>query len=502
MSTFYGVASGTTRVIGNQPALPVITITPAIAGDYGFRYRRFVSITNNSPNALNNYPYNIADTVLDTAALILDGDMLATGDDLRVYIDGVEVKRWFGGGGIDSTTTKIWVNWTQPAKSDMTLGDVIAGTGDVATITIENTAANIALLPNIPANGNVLIGSEIFVYTGVNVGLRQLTGCARAERETSAAAHSASDVVKFVTHDVWIYYGNPTVAPYVVDDTKKPVIDLVNSTNNSHIYTEFGSNDGLRTGSWVNTKGFRVNALGNIIISGGPATMYTGYERGLNTNPWEVIGIAGPSFWQLYNPCGISHIKMEGRKWQQSYVGWDPQVHISMDGTTFAFLWSESAPSLFATWQYLDVHDQDIVSPFALYPFYFRFGNFGGVLVGNGVTQGHNYEAGDITVGVAYPPTISVSAEDDFSFTLNTTMTNSAGYSMQIELPVKPGSYVIVDTKEKTVRYSDGSNQINAIVDMPVRTEWFPLVPGVDNDISITESGNVAFGFAWEDRAM
>jgi hypothetical protein len=52
MQTLYGTASGTIVPIGNQSALPVITITPTAGGGYGFSYKQFVTIINNSPNPL------------------------------------------------------------------------------------------------------------------------------------------------------------------------------------------------------------------------------------------------------------------------------------------------------------------------------------------------------------------------------------------------------------------------------------------------------------------
>ena len=286
----------TLNLLGNQPALPTITITPT-AGTSGFTYRRFVTIINNSLNPLTNYPLNLTGAGMDTAAMVTAGKMLSSGNDLRIFIDGVEVKRWFQ--DFDTANTLVWINWTQPGNSNMTLGANILITGDVPTITIQNTAAKTAKIPLIPTSGNIKIGNEIYVYTGVDIKARQLTGCTRAERETSASAHSIGDVIYFVTHDVWFCYGNPSIEAYVVDDTTRPIIEL-NSSNTSHIYADFGSNVNARSGAWVPT-GYRQGA-------GGGNGLYTGYQNGLETDPWEVMGANGLSNWKLYNPCGITDI--------------------------------------------------------------------------------------------------------------------------------------------------------------------------------------------------
>ena len=45
-------------------------------------------------------------------------------------------------------------------------------------------------------------------------------------------------------------------------------------------------------------------------------------------------------------------------------------------------------------------------------------------------------------------------------------------------------------------------NQINAILDFPIRAEWFPLLPSEANAITITDLGNVTYLFTWEDRSL
>jgi len=518
-----GTGNGTITPLGNQPALPIITITPTGAGSFGFLYKRFVQIINKSPNALNSYPLDITNGGLNTAALVAAGKMLASGGDLRIFVDGVEVKRWFGGGGINSATTTIWINWTQPANTNMTLGAAIAGAGAVGTITLEETAANIALMPTIPITGNILIGTEIFVYTGVNVGLRQLTGCTRAERLTSAGAHSVGDTVYFVTHDVWMYYGDATITrPYVVDDTNKPIINLVTSTNTSHVYEEFGNPAGLRSGQWV---GSSLDTSGgqwvgsSLDTSGGQSTgsstkLYSAAQGvGLmppGVNPYTAIGILSLSdivsqylrfiaYWQLYNPCGITTVTATGNKFRADVYWPEIKLQAAITVGTWDVIWTEATPVASGGFEALDAHSS--VALGASYPYIILslYGEPPYSYLGNTLIDFTEFTA---VIDSTQVPTISVSSENS-NFQMKSTLTNAAnGYTMLLNLSLALNTTVIVNTKEKTIVLFDGTNAINALVDMPIRAEWFPLLPSQANLISITDAAQITFAFSYEDRAL
>lgn len=493
-----GTGTGTLAPIGNQPALPVITITPLAAGinDFGFTHQRFITIINNSPNALVDYPIDVTNGGLDTAALVTAGKMLANGDDCRIYVDGVDVKRWFGGGGINNASTSIWINFNQPANSNMTLGTAIAGAGDITVIQIENLAANVAAIQNIPLKGNVLIDSEIFVYTGVDKGALQLTGVTRAERQTSAGAHSSGDIIYFVTHDVWLYYGNPNIESYVVDDTYKPIINLTTSTNGSHVYDEFYTVDGKRTAQWK--KGTILPALG--------AVHYTATENTI-ADPATVAGMwcLGASLltWTIYNPCGFTEITtLTGKKYADIAV-FNAFMVWSMFGITYNSLFDESDPTPAGGWEALATHTNIPTPPISVDPYYKAY-YLQLWCYGPGGASASAMEIGATTLEIdsAKVPTISLAAEST-NFNLHSVITNAAtGFSITIDVSLQFFTYITVDTKNKRVTLYDGSNQINAIQDFPIRAQWFPLLPMRDNAISITDEGNVQYVFTWEDRSL
>ncbi len=500
-----GTGAATTTPLGNQPALPVITITPTApgAGSPGPVFKKFIAIVNNSTKPLINYPLNLTGAGLDTAALIAAGDMLANGDDLRIFTGaGVEIPRWFGGGGINSTTTKIWINWNQVANANMTLGAAIAGTGPVSTITIQNTPANVATIKTIPNAGGILIGSEIFIYTGKNILTLQLTGVTRAERLSSEAAHSIGDTTKLIG-GIWMYYGWPSSPAYVANDTNKPIIDLAQSTNVAHVYTEFLESTGQRTGKWDK----RVISANPYVVYGKTyqSELYTISHGGGDADPAVVIGtlLAGPGDlgWKYYNPCGITHIATVGEKYSINVaVAFNCSLRAGVDGIAYPFVvYSEDSPTLITTWQ--PAGSGGTIALGSTY-YYLYLRSYASPLEAASKIVRQLNELTSAVITVANPPTINTSAVNE-NFTLHSIMTNAAtGLSMELKLAMKFDTYVVIDTKNKTVTLYDGTNAINMIIDMPVRAEWFPFLPDQENEITTVEDGEVTYAFAYEDRYL
>ncbi|MBK8609075.1 MAG: hypothetical protein IPL84_03810 [Chitinophagaceae bacterium] len=64
-----------------------------------------------------------------------------------------------------------------------------------ANITDSATTIPVTSVEDLPTRGDVIIGSEIIRYSGLDLSGINLTGCVRGERSTTAAAHSAADSV-------------------------------------------------------------------------------------------------------------------------------------------------------------------------------------------------------------------------------------------------------------------------------------------------------------------
>jgi len=95
---------------GNVPTYPIIRLTPTAqrttqTADVGWTYRLRYTVTNNGDEPLFRYPVRIS--LGPTTGLVTDGLTLASGDDCRVWLDGVEQARtlvdW------NTASSDIWV---------------------------------------------------------------------------------------------------------------------------------------------------------------------------------------------------------------------------------------------------------------------------------------------------------------------------------------------------------------------------------------------------------
>ena len=84
--------------------------------------------------------------------------MQADGDDLRVWVNGIEVDRWLQ--DIDTATTQVWVNLDWQPLEEGSLATAVAATGAITTLDLNED------ISGFPSNGVLIVGSEAFVYTG------------------------------------------------------------------------------------------------------------------------------------------------------------------------------------------------------------------------------------------------------------------------------------------------------------------------------------------------
>lgn len=277
--------------------------------------------------------------------------MEADGGDIQVLVDGVAVDYWLQ--DMNNATTQVWINLDLLPARDTTLGIAIASSGSISTITLENTTVNITNLYNMPNNGLVLIGSELFSYTGKNMATRQLTGVARSVNGTSSAAHSISDDIRWIEHDIYIYHGIHTLPSFTVDDDNKPYIEL-DSTNNSWEWdatfsrTDTDKTWHLLTGCW--RSGYPANwdnadyydrNIGATITYGyyesmstsSPSTQTTEadvifsvlgqyfLDTGYIPSPIQYADYGAPGF--VHIPAGFTHVAATGKRWMSSAAGTD-----------------------------------------------------------------------------------------------------------------------------------------------------------------------------------
>lgn len=222
---------------GNRRTWPVVTITPnqaktAGANDYKYViYRGFA--VNRAPLPLIDCPVYLSDVSgaqarFDSAAIVTAGNALASGNDVRVWVDGQEVPRWLV--GWNTTSTDIVTVLSFPPAPAITLAAAMTSTApaDGGSIALRGE------LEALPPSGAVVIDNEVIAYSGVDLVSRSILAIRRAFWGTTAAAHAAAAPV----------YPNPRL--YVVGSGKtsasspdlpaQPAVDLASSSNQAWLW--------------------------------------------------------------------------------------------------------------------------------------------------------------------------------------------------------------------------------------------------------------------------
>lgn len=465
---------------GPDRAFPhVIRIQPTKAKTGGYAYRKWIKVKWPVSDSASQHPTDICDDSFNTFALVGGAKMQADGDDLRVWVDGAEVDRWLD--GINGLTTKVWVNLDWQPKQTATLDTAIAGAGAVTDIVVNES------ILDFPDSGFLEIGSEIFTYTSKSNALKTFSGCTRAQRGSSAAAHSAGDAVEWIQHDIWILYGNSSATAPDTDDTKKPIFNLSTSTNGSWDYDEFGSAD-PRTGQWA------------FISYSNGTTKYTA-NQGANADPYSEMGIYdnynADGMWYIRHPCLISNVNFQnGEKYSANLGGiWDAGI-VSWDdgGTGFTTEDTIAEPATVSTWG--SWSDSEAIANKKHVGFYLR-------CVDNLVAV-RRLEVADVTLTIANTPTITLGSEVS-NYDLDCILTNNdtgqairvtrAFMSLNDQIQIDTYNFQVYDYANDEPAYSALS-----LVGGP-RRDWFYLAPG-DNDIQFDEdgAGEVTITIEWDER--
>lgn len=467
---------------GNQYARPVIRITPTAGKPGGFTYQRWIRIYNQTIRSFTNYPFNVVGTVLDTQALIAAGKMQIAGNDLRIYINGVEADRWLD--GINTVNTKVWINFNLSAKQEFTLKTAIAGAGAVSQIEVNE---DISAMPN---EGTLLIDNEAFTYTSKNITTRIFNGTVtRSAKFTAAAVHAIGATVRWIEHDVWMYYGDAALAAPTPDDTCRPILNMNTSTNLSWDYDDFRDTATLRSGIW--------SPSGTIIYTadhGGIADPAS--EMGIKQHTWT---FSETGLWQIYQPAGITNWNFANGEKMRTGAYWFEACALqrSNDGSSWTTEYGIPTPAASGTWEAWN--DNRALGATSLYA----------RLYGNqkpNMPLAVYVEVSDVTLTLSASgiPSVSLGAENS-QYQLNCRLTNTATDEyIELVWAMSLNYALEIDTEASTITYlKDNSNAFAALKPIdPPRQDWLYLLDGQANAIRYDETGmtGVTLSLEWYDR--
>jgi hypothetical protein len=488
-TTWSVTATGQTQAItnaGNRKVGPKITLTPTSAKTGGLSYRRWVPIYNNL-DVSYNAPLDITAGGLDTAALTT-AKMQADGDDFRVWVDGVEVDRWLD--SMDTTTTKCWVNLNLGPRREGTTNTTIAGAGAITTITLSKTKANLEFLHAMAAAVNkvVLIDSEAFIFTGVNLVTYQLTGVTRTQRGTTIAAHTQPKTVRWIEHDIWILYGDSTLTAPDVDDDNKPIFSLA-STNGAWAFTNFYDADSARTGMW---KGELLSSrTGLSYVYTAPANTFVDPSTSLGlaligSSDFQVQNETGTLDWIFSHPATITTVLFSGDKYMTG--SWPAIVGLQYLVTNAAWFTADNQaePAVTYSWESFGPTTVSIASP---YPNSIRFVIDG--LLSSAISEMAlvQFDTVTTTFSSSNLPTIAVGAEAAAYYFDLTITNNTSGEYIKVAVPCVLNETVTIDAENKEAYLSDGA-RVNVTLSTD-RAEWLDLSVGA-NTLQYDDTGTAA----------
>lgn len=506
LTTLYADASVSNQINqagGINASVTTIPIDTAVGGGLpiagmGYVDSEQIRWTGKTGSALTGVTRGIGGTTAATHAdnaVIKRSKVLVNGDDVRVFMDGAEIPRWFGG------TSKLWVNVNLEQRRDLILKTPIDD-GSVTALVFAQTKATKNALEAMPAKGYVLIENEVLAYAGKDPAKYTLSGITRAQMGTSAASHAANLTCRWIEHVFEVAYGNQLSNSPEQTDEFKPAFDLVSSSNTSWVYTAFGADTGLNSAAWKPAV---------LKSSGAESETYTGPQY-TQASPWTEIGLAPKSWqqagvwkgetfgieWQLFMPFGLTHITSSGLKYRYTADWPKPALQKSNNGTAWTTQWTENTPSSVQTWGAWSKADISLGGTYRWLRFYWS---------GSLTAKAENvacFEAQAVTLTLPsanVPQVMATAATDayEFSFTIQNT---STGDILQARFITKLGTPIQINCEYKTATdMLNGANLFSGIIQSPA-FDWMTLQVG-ENVLQYDDEGTsgVQIGIAWTERA-
>jgi hypothetical protein len=401
------------------------------------------------------------------------------------------------------------------------LGTALNNSTTPSTIDVVYNAANYATMQRIPGSGRLYIDTEEFSYTSKTVTGTTLTfnGISRELRRSSIAIHNVGATIKWIPYDISVLYDNSAATAMVMDDTRKPIINLATSTNSSFVYAYFlgtGSNGSLRAGSWrIAEISYTANNLE------APVFPYYCDEYDLTLpDPAEVMGTRVNT---VMNRNGIKSSGWGYIKWE--YASGDQITEVSSNGKKYVYdnvnsytfnlafhandpnprgggvlKWLESTITTADTWEAWTHNNVAIQA--GIYSVRFQAlmdVPLGGV--GRDLDNNVMCEVSDATLAFSTKPTITTRTYIE-TLKIDAVVTNSTtSQYINISFPLQTQKTLVIETDPNNPSAKVDGQIVSGISPNTHRTNWLPLRPG-DNTLTFTanSTGNITCTVKWRDR--
>jgi hypothetical protein len=500
-------AGGTTVIAvgGNDRTRLIASLTPSSGPATNYLYQNLQQIINVPGINHGLRPWVIT---LDTHALNLAGKMRADCFDLRIFIDGVETKRWIK--SPNTTTTQVIFNAKYGPGQSIPLGVAVSSGGAITVLQFSVNPTNVAAVAALPASGIFVHGTEWIAYSGKNSTACNVTVVQRGAYGTTKQAHNVGDVFKFQEHAVIMFYGNANaVDPSTLDanyDATKPLCNFPNNDNtqwswdNTTLFYD-PTNPG-RTGGWSQYN----KQLGAVSHS------YAITQDGLTGDP--ALGSAIGAYlsgslpradtaieaWQLHAEAAFQTVSMTGAK-NVVGSGWPAiaGLQVSTNGKTWApATWTEAKPT--SAWQAFS-HTAVSVATTSKW---LQVGLNGTTGSASGSLADLEVLTATVTFVSANLPAFSALGEKS-NYQLTVTLSNTTnGDTVTLTYAMLIGKAFLLDCENFAATY-DLVNALAAMVlDDPGRADgWLRLEPG-NNTISIAsvDMGTLGVALSWYRRRI
>lgn len=426
--------------------------------------------------------------------------MQVNGNDFLVWKDGGFVDRWLD--GMNTATTRCLINVNLPPLQSAVTATSIAGAGGITTITLAATRASRNFLSVMKKSVNkvVIIDSEAFTFTGVNLITYQLTGVTRQAKGTSNAAHAAPKTVYWIPIDLWILYKDPALGAPDIDDTLKPMcnLDSDNALLNFTNYFDDGTNRPFMWQGEVNT------------TKTGLSYVFTDNEN-TQVDPSTELGIAlrnpsdgtllqqetGQLDWLFNHPSGITDVSYSGKKYFYA-TAWPAIVGLQYlePGAVWVTAQNEAIPAVESTWEAFS----QTVALGATYNS-IRFAIDGSLSFGINSSAMVQFDTVVLTIDSTNLPVIALTVAQDINFFNITLANNTTSESLTINAPCPLNVTMTIDCSNKELSMSNGERfSIQLSSD---RADWLNLNDGA-NTLQWTDVGTngVTVGISHRDRTL